>query len=197
MRWKGLLTLLAILAAGGCSGGGDVETVGGARATTTSVVVETIPTPPTFPPLPPLPGSPPPLPPGGGGGEVLNIHSQVLPFTPAQTSWTSTSTAIAITVRTDKAAPKVGEAVAFEVVVATATLACCHVVLRPGGDASFESGAGLACLPSEAAGRTTATFRWVHVYQSSGRFSLSVMARAGTCSETTATGGLTGVIEVT
>ena len=199
MRRTRLLAILAILAvAGGCSDGGGLETGGGAPATTSSVVVETIPTPATFPfpPLPPLPVPPPPLPPGGGDGEVLNVHSQVLPFMPGQTSWTSASTPIAITVRTDKAAPKAGEAVAFEVVVTTATQACCRVVLRPGGDASFDSGGGLACMPDEATGVGTATFRWIHVYESSGRFTLSVTARAGTCSEPAATGGLTGFIEV-
>ena len=186
---------MAIVAvAGGCSDRGRLETVGGAQATTSSVVVDTIPVPATFPFQPPPPF--PPLPPGGGGGEILNVHSQVLPFTPGQTAWTSTSTPIVITVRTDKAAPKRGEAVTFEVVVTTATQACCGVMLRPGGDASFEAGGGLACLPAEAAGARTATFRWVHVYETSGRFSFSVLARAGTCSEPTVTGGVSGVIEV-
>ena len=37
----------------------------------------------------------------------------------------------------------------------------------------------------------------LRVYESSGRFTLSVTARAGACSEATGTGGLTGVIEVT
>ena len=104
---------------------------------------------------------------------------------------------MAITLRIDKAAPRAGEAVTFEVVVATDGLACCGVVLRPGGDASYDSGGGLACPPTAAAGTTTATFRWVHVYQSSGRYLLTVTARAGMCSEATGTGGLTGVIEVT
>jgi hypothetical protein len=198
MRRTRLLTLLAILAvAGGCSNGGDLETVGGAQATTSSVVVETIPPPPAFPiPLPPVP--PPPVPPGGGGGggEILNVHSQVLAFTPGRTSWTSASSAVAITVRIDKAAPKAGDAVAFEAVVTSSAQACCGVVLRPGEDASFAAGGDLNCLPDAAAGTRTATFRWVHVYQSSGRFTFNVSARAGTCSEPPATGGLSGVIEV-
>lgn len=194
MRWLWLLALVAVAAVATVwSPGSDVEPGSGAQATTSSVVVDTIPTPATFPlpPIPPLPVSP--LPPGDG--EVLNIHSQVLTFTPGQTSWTSTSSIVAVTVRTDKAA-KVGEAVAFEVVVATAGPACCRVVLRPGGDASFDAGGGLTCLPDEAAGTRTATFRWVHVYESTGRSALSVTARAGTCSEPAVTGGLSGVIEV-
>ena len=197
MRRTRLLTLLAILAVvGGCSDGGDLETVGGAQATTSSVVVETIPAPATFPPFPLPPVPSPPVPPGGGGGEILNVHSQVLAFSPGRTSWTSGSTAIAITVRIDKAAPKAGEAVAFEASVTSATQACCGVVLRPGEDASFAAGGDLTCLPDAAAGTRTATSRWVHVYQSSGRFTFNVSARAGTCSEPPATGGLSGVIEV-
>ena len=199
MRWIWLLALVAIVAVAAVwSGGSDPGTVSGAQPTTSSVVSETIPLTAPFPiPLPDVPPPPGPLPaaPPGGGGEVLNIHSRVIPFTPGHTSWAA-SGVVALTVRTDKAAPKVGEAVTFEVVVATAGLACCRVVLRPGGDASFDAGGGLACLPSEAAGTTTATFRWVHVYQSSGRFTLTVTARAGTCSEPPATGGLSGVVEV-
>ena len=202
MRWLWLLALVAVTGVAIVwSAGGENETVGGAQATTSAVVATTVPVPATFPiplpDLPPLPGGPPALPPGlgGDGGEVLNIHSRVVPFTPGQTSWTS-SGIVAITVRIDTPAPKVGEEVAFEVVATTAGLACCRVQLRPGEDASFDAGGGLACLPSEAAGTTTATFRWVHVYQGRGRFTLSVVARAGTCSETTGTGGLTGVIEV-
>ncbi|HET7722208.1 MAG TPA: hypothetical protein VFK43_19720 [Acidimicrobiales bacterium] len=181
------------------AGGRDAATVSGAQATTTSVVFEAIPGPAPAPVPIPLPDIP--LPPGvpaspPGGGEVLNVHSQVVPFTPGLTSWT-TSGVVAITLRIDKAAPRVGDAVTFEVVVATAGLACCGVLVRPGDDASFEGGGGLACLPSAAAGTTTATFRWVHVYERSGRFTLSVIARAGTCSEAAGTGGLTGIIEVT
>ena len=199
MRWLWLVALLAVVGVATVwSAGGEIETGRGASATTSSVVAETSPTPSTFPVPPPPPprDPPPPVPPGGGGGEILNVHSQVLPFRPGQTSWTSTSTAIAVTVRSDRAAPKAGEAVAFEVVVTTATEACCRVVLRPGGDASYDSGGGLGCLPPEAVATRTATFRWVHVYESSGHFTLSVTARAGTCSEPPATGGLTGVIEV-
>jgi hypothetical protein len=201
MRWIWLVAMLAIVGVATVwSADGGHETVTSAQVTTTSVVVETIPRPEPSPiPFPDFP--PPPLPPGlpaapPGGGEILNVHSRVSPFTPGQTSW-SASGVVAITVRTDKAAPKVGEAVTFEVVVATAGLACCRVELRPGDDASLDAGGGLACLPSEAAGKTTATFRWVHVYQSSGRFPLRVTARAGTCTESTGTGGLSGVIEVT
>jgi hypothetical protein len=201
MRWLWLLALLAVAAVAIVwSAGGEIETVGGAQATTSTVVAPTVPVPATFPiplpDLPPLPGGPPAPPPGVGGGEVLNIHSRVVPFTPGQTSWTSRSTPIAITVRTDKPAPKAGEPVTFEVEVTTTTQACCGVVLRPGGDASFEAGGGLACLPTEAPGTLTATFRWVHVYESSGRFTFSVLARAGTCSQPPETGGLTGLIEV-
>lgn len=200
MRWIWLVAVVAVVAVATVwSGGRKTETVSSAQASTSAVVLQTttVPAPAPFPiPLPdvpPPPGMPPAQP---GGGEILNIHSRVVPFTPGQTSWSS-SGVVAITVRTDKAAPKAGEAVTFEVVAVTAGLACCRVVLRPGGDASFDSGGGLACLPSEAAGTTTATFRWVHVYESSGRFILSVTARAGTCSEAAGTGGLSGLIEVT
>ena len=202
MRWIWLLAVVAVVAVATVwAGGRDTATLSGAQATTSSVVAETIPGPAQEPapvaiPLPdiPLPPGVPAAPPGGG--EILNIHSPVVSFTPGRTSWTA-SGVVAVTVRTDKAAPKVGEAVTFEVVVATAGLACCGVMLRPGDGASFDGGGGLACLPSEAAGTTTATFRWVHVYESSGRFTLSVIARAGACSEATGTGGVTGVIEVT
>jgi hypothetical protein len=199
MRWIWLLALVAVVAVATVwSGGRDTVTVSGAQATTSSVVSESIPVTAPAPIAIPLPDIP--LPPGvpaapPGGGEILNIHSPVVPFTPGLTSWTAAGL-VAITLRTDKAAPRVGEAVTFEVVVATAGLACCGVMLRPGDGASFDGGGGLACLPSEAAGRTTATFRWVHVYKSSGRFTLSVIARSGTCSEATGTGGVTGVIEV-
>lgn len=193
MRRTTLLVLLAITMAAGC--GGDQQVESGAQATTSSVVT-TVPAsaPFPFPSLPPLPTPLPPLPPDAGG-DVLNIHSRVFPLTPGQTSWSASGT-LSITVRTDKAAPKAGEAVAFEVVAASVTQACCRVVLRPGGDAVFDAGGGLGCLPGEAAGTRTATFRWVHVYPSSGQFTLSVMARAGTCSEPAGTGGLTGVIPV-
>ena len=198
MRWIWLVALVAVVAVATVwTGGRQTATVSRAQATTSSVVFETIPAPAPVPiPLPdiPLPPGVPASPPGGG--EVLNVHSQVVPFTPGLTSWT-TSGVVAITLRIDKAAPRVGDAVTLEVVVATAGLACCGVVLRPGGAASFEGGGGLACLPHATAGTTTATFRWVHVYESSGRFTLSVIARAGTCSEAAGTGGLTGVIEVT
>jgi hypothetical protein len=200
MRWIWLLALVAVVAVATVwSGGRDTVTVSGAQATTSSVVSESIPVTAPAPIAIPLPDIP--LPPGvpaapPGGGEILNIHSPVVSFTPGQTSWTA-SGVVAITLRTDKAAPRVGEAVTFEVVVATAGLACCGVMLRPGDGASFDGGGGLACLPSEAAGRTTATFRWVHVYERSGRYTLSVIARAGTCSEATGTGGLAGFIEVT
>jgi hypothetical protein len=199
MRWIWLLVVVAVAAVATVwAGGRQIETVGGVQATTSSVVVETTPGPAPlpipFPDIPPLPGGPPVAPPGVGGDEVLNIHSRVFSLRPGQTSW-STTGPVNITVRTDKAAPKVGEAVAFEVVVATAGPACCRVVLRPGGDASFDTGGGLGCLPNEAAGTTTATFRWVHVYESRGQFTLNVIARAGTCSEPAATGGFSGVIE--
>jgi hypothetical protein len=81
-------------------------------------------------------------------------------------------------------------------VVATAGSACCRVVLSPGGNASFSAGGGLTCLADDAAGTTTATFRWVHVYETAGRFLFTVTARSGTCNELAGTGGLTGVIEV-
>ena len=200
MRWIWLLAVVAVVAVATVwAGGRTIETVGGAQVTTTSVLSVT--TPGTEPAPVPMPLPDIPLPPGvpaapPGGGEVLNFHSRVVPSTPGQTSWSS-SGVVAVTVRTDKAAPKVGEAVTFEVVVATAGLACCGVVLRPGDGASLDGGGGLACLPSAAAGTTTATFRWVYVYESSGRFTLSVLARAGTCSESTGTGGVTGIIEVT
>jgi hypothetical protein len=199
MRWICLLAVAAVVAVATVwVGGRDTVTVSGAQATTSSVVSETIPVTASAPVPIPLPDIP--LPPGvpatpPGGGEILNIHSPVVSFTPGQTSWTA-SGVVAITLRTDKAAPKVGEAVTFVVVVATAGPACCGVMFRPGDDASFDGGGGLACLPSAAAGTTTATFRWVHVYESSGRYPLSVIARAGTCSEATGTGGLSGFIEV-
>jgi hypothetical protein len=103
---------------------------------------------------------------------------------------------VTVTVRIDKGAPKAGEPVAFEVVLSSATQACCRAQLRPGDDASFDTDGGLICLPLEAAGIRSATFRWTHVYAQSGRFTLSVIARAGLCSEPAATGGVTGTIEV-
>jgi hypothetical protein len=198
MRWIWLVAVVVVVAVATVwTGGRDIETVGGVQATTSSVVLETT-IPPTVPM--PFPDFQPPLPPGfpaepPGGGEVLNIHSPVVPYTLGQTSW-STSGAVTISVRTDKAVPKAGEVVTFDVVVTTAGAACCRVVLRPGGESSFDSGGGLTCLPNEAAGTTTASFRWMHVYETAGRFSLSVTARAGTCSEPVATGGLSSVIQV-
>lgn len=196
MRWIWLTALVVVVAVAAVwAGGRQIETVGGVQATTSSVVVETVPRPAQIP----FPDFQPPLPPGfsaapPGGGEVLNIHSQVIPFTPGRTSWAAAGI-VAISVRTDKAAPKVGEEVTFDVELATAGLACCGVLLQPGGETSLEAGGGLACLRSEAAGTTKVTFRFVHVYQSSGRFLLRVIARAGTCSESTGTGGLSAVIE--
>lgn len=73
-------------------------------------------------------------------------------------------------------------------VVAALTAGC-----SPGGDRETVSSA----QGGAATGTTTATFRWVHAYERSGRYALSVLARAGTCSEGTGTGGVTGVIEVT
>jgi hypothetical protein len=198
MRWIWLVAVVVVVAVATVwTGGRQIETVGGVQATTSSVVVETtIPSPAPIP----FPDFQPPLPPGfsadpPGGGEVLNIHSPVTSFRPGQTFWASVGV-VAITVRTDKAVPKVGEPVAFEVVVATAGSACCRVVLSPGGGASFDAGGGLMCLPDAAAGTRTATFRWVHVYETAGHFRFSVTARSGTCNEPAGTGGLTGFIEV-
>lgn len=198
MRWIWLVAVVAIVAVATVwTGGRQIETVGGVQATTSSLVVETtIPAPAPIP----FPDFQPPLPPGfvpapPGGDEVLNIHSPVISYTPGQTSWAA-SGVVTITVRTDKAVPRVGEVVTFDVVATTAGAACCRVMLRPGGEASFDTGGGLTCLPNEAAGTTTASFRWTHVYETAGRFFLSVIARAGTCSEPVATGGLSSVIEV-
>ena len=188
MRRTWFLVVLAMVAfAGGCSGDVRVETAtGGAQATTTSTLPPAITTPFV-----------PPLPPGmtAGGGDTINVHSPILSFVPGQTSWTSTSSPVTVTVRIDKVAPKAGEPVAFEVVVSSAQ-ACCRVELRPGWDASFMTEGGLSCLPLDAANTRSATFRWVHVYPQSGRFTLSVIGRAGLCSEPAATGGVTGTIEI-
>jgi hypothetical protein len=190
-RIRLLVLLVTLLFTAGCGNG---ETVNSAQTATSSTLPAT--TVFTVPPPPPEPAPPIPLPVLPGTENIVNVHSPVLPFRPGQTEWTATSSGVTVAVRMDTPAPKVGQPVTFDIAVATATLACCSVTLRPGGsDASFGGGGG--CLPADRAGSRSATFRWVHVYDRSGRFELKITAIAGVCGGPLAGGGLSATIEVT
>lgn len=193
-----LLVVLVTALVAGCGPGGVDEATPSQATTTSAPAPQTTPTTGPVRPLPPdFFGTVPPPPGFTGTGDVVNIHSPVLFPRPGQTSWEHTSVnGVTITLRIDTATPKANAPVTFEFVVSSPTLACCGLELLPGDGATLAEGGGLACLPPEAAGTRAATFRRTHVYGASGQFYLSVLARAGTCSETAAFAGFSTVITV-
>jgi hypothetical protein len=181
VRSRTLLAFLAtMVAAVGCGGGADVRTVEGTSTTSTTVALTTTSSTPTT---------------SSTVAGVFNLHVRELGRTPGQTTWSHSSNGITITLRIDKASPRVGEAVLFDIEASTASGPCCGVMFRPGElHASVEPG---SCFAGEPTGPGSVGSRRTHAYSSPGQFSFIVTAITGLYGGASgATAAFAGTIEV-
>lgn len=117
-----------------------------------------------------------------------------IPFTPGQTSWTGVSNGVSITVHTDRATPRAGDVVQFDVELSSTDHVCCGLVLHFGDGAEFDAATGFACPGPQSHGPVS--FHTSHIYNLDGRWTFGVAPITGNCNEPNVEAGLFGRIEV-
>ena len=116
----------------------------------------------------------------------------VFPYSAGRTTWTATSNGINITVRIDKAAPRAGEPIQFDMEMDSPTGGCCNARLHYGDHAEY-SPTGPCFPPGPGAPVKTSTG---HVYYADGRWTFWARAISGDCQSPRVEAGLMGTIQV-
>ncbi|HEX3622792.1 MAG TPA: hypothetical protein VHT97_10790 [Acidimicrobiales bacterium] len=117
-----------------------------------------------------------------------------IPFTPGQTSWTAVSKGVSITLRTDKATPKAGDVVQFDVELSSSDHVCCGLAISFGDGAQFAQGTAFECPGPQ--GHGPVSFHTSHIYNLDGRWAFAVAPITGSCSEPNVEAALLGTLEV-
>ena len=118
-----------------------------------------------------------------------------VPFVAGSTSWSGTTNGITITVRSDKAYPRAGEAIGFDIDLRSPDSPCCNVSFLTGDGYTFTAQAKRGCGGGEP-GWVTAHFHTSHTYNLDGRYAFNVMASTGSCTTSGPRANLFGTIEI-
>jgi len=117
-----------------------------------------------------------------------------VPFTAGSTSWSGTTNGVTMSVRTDKATPRAGDAVQFDIDLTSPAYPCCSLWFLTGDGYIFSRQPG--DCPGTV-GVATAHFHTTHTYNLEGRYTFNVQASTGTCGALGPTASLYGTVEVT
>ena len=119
-----------------------------------------------------------------------------IPFSAGRTSWTGVSNGVSITVTVDKATPRAGEPVRFDVEASSANGACCDLAILFGDGSMFPwQRPSWTCPSGGPKGNGPVRLSATHTYNRDGRWMFNAQATTGNCRDGAETSGLFGTIE--
>jgi len=100
-------------------------------------------------------------------------------------------------VKVDRAAPRAGEPVHFDVEASSATRACCDLVLRFGDGSTYpDHSEPRSCPSGRPQGHGPVTLGATHTYAQNNQWMFEVKALTGNCEEPAGSGTMFGTIQV-
>lgn len=120
-----------------------------------------------------------------------------VPFSPGQTTWSGVAGGVNISVTVDKAAPRAGEPIRFEVEASSAAHICCNVAILFGDGYMFpQQNPSHICPSGGPQGHGPIRLSATHTYNRAGRWLFNVQAMTGNCREPGKSNSLFGALEV-